>query len=64
MIEHFPEDLLGPVYNYLKDNFKHMATNKNGLPIVKKGLIKFQKGKHVFIEIIESMTTFLGITCA
>ena len=60
VVEHFPEDLLDPIYIFCRDNFKHLSTNKNGLPIIKKALVKFQKGKAPFIKTIEGMTTFLG----
>ena len=37
-----------------------MSTNKNGLPSIKKALVKFQKRKEAFIKIIEEMPTFLA----
>mmetsp|Transcript_12035 Transcript_12035/g.12055 ORF Transcript_12035/g.12055 Transcript_12035/m.12055 type:complete len:424 (+) Transcript_12035:191-1462(+) len=60
VVDHFPEDLLSPIYQFCVDHFEHMSTNKNGLPIIKKALVKFQSGKQAFISIIENMTMFLA----
>lgn len=60
MVDHFPEDLLTPIYNVCKDNFIKMATSSNGLPIIKKALAKFKRGKQSFIDIIEENTNSLA----
>lgn len=60
VVDHFPEDLLEPIFEYCRDNFLHMSTNKNGLPIIKKALVKFKRNKVSFMEIINEQVTFLA----
>lgn len=60
VVDHFPEDLLEPIFTHCRDNFIHMATNKNELPIIKKALTKFKRSKNSFMEIIDEHTTFLA----
>ena len=48
------------LFLFLKDNFKHMSTNKWGLPIIKKALVKFKDINHPFLSVLEEDTVYLA----